>query len=105
MKGADRPLEALEAGREAEEERQVLEYLATIPADEQKALKDCYSKGEQMPSGYVDAHDWANAQLLHGLRQSLCAKGCRRWLFPQEVPDHVCPAPRKPRSASRGEKP
>lgn len=78
-------------------EREIADWLATIPADEQEALKTCYAKGDPMPSGYVDAQDWAQAQYLHGLRQSRCVKGCGRLLFPQEAEGHVC-YPKKKRS-------
>lgn len=80
-------------------EREIAEWLATIPAEEQEALKTCYAAGDAMPSGYVDAQDWAQAQYLHGLRQSPCALGCKRFLFPQEVAGHVCPPPRAKRQS------
>lgn len=82
-------------------EAEVQKWLATIPPPEQEALKTCYAKGDPMPSGYVDAQDWAQAQYLHGLRQSQCAHGCKRWLFPQELEGHVCPAPKAKRPPSR----
>ncbi len=80
-------------------EAEMLEYLADIPPDEQRALMECYAKGDPMPSGYVDAVDWANAQLLHGLRQKRCEHGCSLLLFPQEVAGHVCRPLKKKRAA------
>lgn len=87
-------------------EAEVIEFLNTFPWQERRALKQCYPKGNQMPSGYVDAQDWAVAQLLHGLRQKRCEHGCSLLLFPQEVSGHVCkPMRQKRRAASQEGKP
>lgn len=52
-------------------------------------LKRLWPKGSQPPSGYIAKHDWADAQLLHGLKQTQCG-GCGLWLFPQQVKEHEC---------------
>lgn len=51
-------------------------------------LKREYPKGCLPPSGYVDWHEWAEAQIAHGLTQTQCEK-CGLWLFPQDVEMHV----------------
>lgn len=35
------------------------------------------------PSGYLQWHEWARAQIKAGLRQKRCPK-CGLWRFPQE---------------------
>jgi len=84
-------------------EAEVMEFLKSIPSQERRALKECYAKGDQMPSGYVDAQDWAQAQLLHGLRQKRCEHGCGLLLFPQEIEGHTCRLRAKNRRASSGQ--
>lgn len=36
------------------------------------------------PPGYVDWHEWAEAQHLQGLAQRQCTE-CGRWKFPQQL--------------------
>jgi hypothetical protein len=56
-------------------------------------LKRLWPKGCAAPDGYVDWHNWAEAQGAHGLKQERC-KRCRRFYFPQEKPEHMtCEAP------------
>lgn len=52
------------------------------------------------PSGYVAWHEWAEAQGLHGLSQTQCAR-CKRHFFPQEYEGHTCISPKKRPSAGR----
>lgn len=47
-------------------------------------LKARWPAGSAAPSGYVDWHEWAEAQTLHGLKQRLCVT-CGRYRFPQEL--------------------
>lgn len=44
-----------------------------------------YPKGSPAPVGYVAWHEWAEAQLAHGLKQRKC-KRCGLYKFPQEHP-------------------
>lgn len=39
------------------------------------------------PSGYIEWHEWAKAQIKAGRRQTQC-KVCCRWLFPIELAEH-----------------
>ena len=54
-------------------------------------LKDAWLKvpyvscvGTQPPAGYVDWHNWAEAQYKAGIRQTRCPQ-CQLWNFPQEM--------------------
>lgn len=58
------------------------------PAGPRHGLKNEWTKGSMPPYGYVDWHNWAEAQHKHGLRQTCCVD-CGLWRFPQELPcDH-----------------
>jgi hypothetical protein len=52
-----------------------------------ESLRRIYPKGSQPPEGYVQWHDWARAQHLHGLRQQKCRR-CGLFYFPQEADKH-----------------
>lgn len=45
--------------------------------------------GSLPPSGYVDWHEWAEAQEKGGLRQK--RQPCGHYMFPQEIGTHQCP--------------
>jgi hypothetical protein len=49
-------------------------YVDTVPE---------FEPGSQPPTGYVQWHEWARAQVRHGIRQRKC-KTCGLWRFPQE---------------------
>lgn len=51
-------------------------------------LKRDWPKGCAPPTGYVEWHNWAEAQDAHGLKQKRCER-CRFWFFPQEAPSHI----------------
>jgi hypothetical protein len=51
-------------------------------------LKRDWPKGCAPPTGYVEWHNWAEAQDAHGLKQTRC-KRCALWFFPQEAPAHI----------------
>lgn len=51
-------------------------------------LMDTWPKGCAAPSGYVEWHNWAEAQDAHGLKQTRCGR-CHRYYFPQEKPEHM----------------
>ena len=42
-----------------------------------------YKAGDPPPSGYLQWHEWARAQIKAGLRQRRC-RVCGLWQFPQE---------------------
>ena len=48
-----------------------------------------YQPGDPAPAGYLQWHEWAAVQEKAGYRQSQC-RGCGKWLFPQEQPEHTC---------------
>jgi len=50
-----------------------------------------YKPDDPSPTGYLERHEWAHAQLKAGRKQTMCRK-CRRWLFPVEWKDHKCNA-------------
>jgi hypothetical protein len=50
-------------------------------------MKD-WPKGCAPPTGYVEWHNWAEAQDGHGLKQERCSR-CKLWFFPQEAPSHI----------------
>lgn len=50
-------------------------------------LKRLWPEGSLPPPGYADRHEWAEAQLAHGLMQTFCDR-CKRWYFPQEQHAH-----------------
>ena len=54
-----------------------------------------YPKGASPPTGYMDWHEWAESQKLHGLVQAKC-KHCKRWYFPQEIHCTLASAGEKP---------
>jgi hypothetical protein len=49
----------------------------------ERALMRAWPRKCQAPQGYVAKHDWAEAQILHGLKQTQCK--CGLWHFPQET--------------------
>lgn len=42
-----------------------------------------YKAGDPPPTGYLQWHEWARAQIKGGLRQRRC-RVCGLWQFPQE---------------------
>lgn len=70
--------------------------------ESRRSLMAEYQKGSMPPPGYIEWHEWATAQGLHGLEQTRCDR-CRKYHFPQEVAGHTCKPP-KALSPSRGEK-
>jgi len=48
-----------------------------------RLANDAHKKGSQPPLGYVQWHEWAEAQLKVGLYQEQCPR-CHLWRFPQE---------------------
>jgi hypothetical protein len=42
-----------------------------------------FKAGDPPPSGYLEWHEWANAQERGGLRQRRCPI-CQKWRYPQE---------------------
>jgi hypothetical protein len=65
-----------------------LREVATIDPLAVDELKHEWPKGCAPPVGYVPWSNWAEAQTLHGLKQTLCDK-CERYYFPQEKPSHM----------------
>jgi hypothetical protein len=55
--------------------RETLPHIHVIPT---------YRGGDPAPTGDLEWHEWARAQLRAGLRQSKCPK-CGRYKFPQEL--------------------
>jgi hypothetical protein len=53
-----------------------------------KDIKRAFPKGSAPPTGYVDWHNWAEAQDAFGLKQAQCHR-CKLWIFPQERPNHM----------------
>jgi hypothetical protein len=49
-----------------------------------------YKPGDLPPSDYLGWHEWAEVQRKAGIKPALCAKGCGRWITPQEIPSHRC---------------
>lgn len=43
-----------------------------------------FKSGDPAPAGYLDWHEWAEAQHKSGLRQSECGE-CAKWFYPQEL--------------------
>lgn len=46
--------------------------------------QETYKPGDQAPEGYLEWHEWAEAQHKAGLRQKQCVK-CGLWRYPQEL--------------------
>lgn len=53
-----------------------------------KVIRESFPKGSAPPTGYVDWHNWAEAQDSFGLKQKQCSR-CERWFFPQEASSHM----------------
>lgn len=47
-----------------------------------------FEVGSMPPLGYLAWHEWADAQVKGGLKQSQC-KECGLWYFPQESINHA----------------
>jgi hypothetical protein len=47
-----------------------------------------YTVGSMPPKGYLQWHEWAQAQHTAGLRQVVCGK-CGKYKFPQELSKSV----------------
>lgn len=43
-----------------------------------------FKPGDQAPSGYLQWHEWAEAQHKAGLRQKECGR-CGKWRYPQQL--------------------
>jgi hypothetical protein len=76
------------AEKNAEHPRLVSRIVKTTDPLALDDLKRLWPKGCAAPDGYVDWHNWAEAQDAHGLKQTRC-KQCRLYFFPQEAPEHV----------------
>jgi hypothetical protein len=63
-----------------------------VERERKREIMGQWPTGSRAPSGYVDWHEWAEAQQLHGLRSKQC-KRCKKWHFPQEVEGHTCTPP------------
>ena len=60
-------------------------------------LAAAYRVGSQPPDGYIQWHEWAEAQAKGGLVQRQCPT-CGLWRFPQEKCEHGRPKCRRPES-------
>jgi hypothetical protein len=83
-----------------QERKELMEYAMAagdgiVERSRQREIKDRWPKGSGAPSGYVDWHEWAEAQQLHGLHSTKCSR-CKKWHFPQEVEGHTCTPPKSP---------
>lgn len=47
-----------------------------------------YKPGDPRPTGYLDAAQWADAQLKAGLKEQRCGL-CGLWKFPQELSGEI----------------
>lgn len=50
--------------------------------------QDTYKPGDPAPEGYLQWHEWAEAQHKAGLRQKQCGR-CGLWRYPQEMSDTI----------------
>ncbi len=60
-----------------------------IARERRQEIMADWPKGSMPPPGYVDWHEWAEAQQLHGLRSKKC-KRCKHYYFPQQMEAHAC---------------
>ena len=51
-------------------------------------MDNSFRAGDPMPSGYLDWHNWAEAQHKAGLRQKRC-HCCSKWFYPQQFKEHL----------------
>jgi hypothetical protein len=56
---------------------------ANLSKDHRVLLMEVWPKGSKPPQGYLARHDWAEAQIAHGLIQKQCQQ-CKLWSFPQD---------------------